>query len=185
MVQIEAKLNALLASAKDKSLQCKAAEGGVGVVLVDSREDEDQDLDCNMNSRDISSNFTAGPKKARFSISFSIVNEEGEETVTIESELFRFEDGECDDIDDHDILEFLTNAGLQDAAPSVTKGGVGVAPAEIECPTERRKWLVAEVITDALEAVIEKHGSESSLGVSLLGPSLNAECAYGWLGLAY
>ena len=49
-------------------------------------------------------------------------------------------------------------------------------------PTERRRWVLGDVIYDAVGLVLEKYGHEDSCGVAL---GMGEECAYGWLGLDY
>ena len=143
--------------------------------MIDSNQSQDQDLGYNMCSRDVSATFTAGPKAAKFSISFSNENVEGDETIVVESDLFRYEDNECDDIDDEEILAFLTKAGLQDAVPQRANG-------DYSDPAVRRRWVYGDVVYDAVGCVLEKYGYQDAYGVDL---GMGQEDMYGWLGLEY
>ena len=147
---------------------------GTGVCMIDSNQSQDQDLRYNMNVRDVSATFTAGPKAAKFSISFRNENVEGDETIVVESELFHYEHGECDRVDDTEILAFLQKAGLEDALPECTD--------VYGDPNERRRWVYGDVVCDAVECVVGKYGRKDSCGVGL---GMGCEDIYSWLGLDY
>lgn len=154
------------------SLQQKT---GTGVCMVDSNQTQDQDLGYNMCSRSVEASFTAGPKSMPFSISFENEDVEGDQTIRIESELFIYEDGACGEVADDEIEKFLEKAGLQEAQPQRATG-------DFSDPAERRRWVYADVIYDAIELVIDKYGSEDSCGVDL---GMGCEDIYDWLGLDY
>ena len=111
---IKKQLETLESEAKGRLIRLQP---GTGVRMIDSNQSQDQDLRYNMNVRDVSATFTAGPKAAKFSISFSNENVEGDETILVRSELFRYEDGTCDKVTNAEILAFLQKAGLEDALP--------------------------------------------------------------------
>ena len=172
---IESSLVELQRRAQERliSLQQKT---GTGVCMVDSNQTQDQDLGYNMCSRSVEASFTAGPKAMPFSISFENEDVEGDQTIRIESELFIFEDGECGEVADDEIEKFLEKAGLQEAQPQRATDD------DFSDPAERRRWVYADVVYDAIELVIDKHGSEDSCGVGL---GMCCEDIYGWLGLDY
>ena len=140
--------------------------------MIDSNQSQDQDLRYNMNVRDVSATFTAGPKAAKFSISFRNENVEGDETIVVESELFHYEHGECDGVDDTEILAFLQKAGLEDALPECTD--------VYGDPNERRRWVYGDVVRDAVTFVIGKYGQQDSCSVGL---GMSYGDIYSWLGL--
>ena len=45
-------------------------------------------------------------------------------------------------------------------------------------PEERRRWVLGDVIYDAVGLVLEKYGHEDSCGVAL---GMGEDCAYGCL----
>ena len=144
--------------------------------MIDSNQSQDQDLGYNMCSRAVRATFTAGPKAAKFTISFSNENVEGDETIVIESDFFRYEGGECDGVADAVILFFLQKAGLEDALPERAGDIID------EDPDERRRWVYGDVIYDAVECVLDEYGHEDDCGVGL---GMGCEDIYSWLGLDY
>merc|ERR1712185_357021 len=127
-----------------------------------------------MCSRNVASTLTAGPKAAAFTISFSCENMEGDETIVVESELFRYEEGDVSDVSDDEIADFLRKAGLLDARSKHVE--------DDDSDAQRRRWVYGEVICDAVELVIDKHGHEDDCGVRL---GMGSEDIYGWLGMEY
>jgi hypothetical protein len=147
---------------------------GCGVCLIKSNQSQDQDVGCNMCSRSVDASFTAGPKAAAFTISFSCEDMEGDETIVVESELFHYEEGDCSDVSDDEIAEFLQKAGLFDARSKHAE--------DDESDAQRRRWVYGEVICDAVELVVDKHGHQDNCGVGL---GMGSEDIYGWLGMEY
>mmetsp|Transcript_3741 Transcript_3741/g.3895 ORF Transcript_3741/g.3895 Transcript_3741/m.3895 type:complete len:202 (+) Transcript_3741:92-697(+) len=148
---------------------------GCGVIMTKSNENQDHDTGYNMCSRSVNASFTAGPNTAPFSINFENENVEGDDNIKVESELFTFEDGEFSDVADDKIDEFLESAGLIDATPKNNDSKTFT----IE---ERRRWVFAEMIDEAIVLVLDEYGSTDSCGVGL---GMNEEDIYGHLGLDY
>jgi len=173
-----------LVSAAQRRLISLKANAGTGVVLVDSNQSQDQDVRRNMCSRSVSAEFTAGPNRRPFSMSFENENVDGEETITIYGPCFFFDEVQPSqftfEFDDDEIEEFLMAAGLHDSQPEAK-------PEEYELPNnmtpqERRRWVLGDVICDAVGLVHDKYGTEDSCGVGL---GMGQYCAYGWLGFKY
>lgn len=172
--QIEKQLKTLQWQAQARCIALQQVTG-TGVRMVDSNQSQDQDVGYNMCSRSVDSTFTVGPKAVKFSIRFSNENVEGDETILVESDLFRYEDDEFGEVTDADIGDFLLRAGLQDALPERASG-------ECSDPAVRRRWVYGDVVCDAVECVVAKYGHEDGCGVGL---GMNCESIYGWLGLEY
>jgi hypothetical protein len=151
------------------------AKNGTGVALVDSSHSQDQDVRRSMCFRSVSAHFTAGPCRHPFSMSFDNKNEEGEERITIVGPCFKFREGKLIGFDDKEVAAFLTAAGLQDAKPQRASSGVADS-------VERRRWVLGDVIYDAVGLVESKYGGDDNCG---LGLGMGKECAYEWLGLLY
>jgi NADPH-dependent glutamate synthase beta subunit-like oxidoreductase len=63
--------------------------------VVMRKSSQIQKTERNIQFRSVDAAFKFGPKEARFSISFENENDEGVETIKVESELWIFEEGEC------------------------------------------------------------------------------------------
>lgn len=149
---------------------------GCLVKMTSSNQSQDQDVGYNMCSRDVDATFTAGPNAAEFSISFSNENVEGDETITVESDLFILEEGDFGEVTDVEITEFLKKAGLFEVK---TRNSESEDDAD---DATRRRWAYADVISEAIELVVEKYGYEDNCGVFL---GMGSEDIYGLLGLNY
>lgn len=171
---IQVQLSDLMSAAQRRLISFKV-KTGTGVVLVDSNQSQDQDVRHNMCSRSVSADFTAGPNRHPFSMSFDNENEEGEETITIFGPCFEFDEGKRIGFDDKEVEAFLTAAGLEDAQP--LRASCGVTD-----PIERRRWVLGDVIYDAVGLVESKYGCEDNCGVGL---GMGQDSAYEWLGLPY
>lgn len=178
---IQSELNILLARAeariKDIKIQTNDFTNGCMVKMTESNEHQDQELGYNMCSREVTSHFTAGPEKTKFSISFSNKNIEGDETIVVESELFILEEGSFGEVSDKEIGAFLTKAGLY-GAHTQNNG----KDCDAKNDTERRRWAYADVIREAIELVEAKYGQEDSCGVGL---GMVSDDIFGHLGLNY
>ena len=108
-------------------------------------------------------------------MSFDNENEEGEETITIFGPCFEFDEGKRIGFDDKEVEAFLTAAGLEDAQP--LRASCGVTD-----PIQRRRWVLGDVIYDAVGLVESKYGGDDNCG---LGLGMGKECAYEWLGLLH
>ena len=179
MKEIESQLLDLVSAAQRRLISLKA-NAGTGVVLVDSNQRQDQDVRRNMCSRSVSAEFTAGPNRHPFSMSFENENVDGEETITIDGPCLLFDQVQPVRFEDDEIEQFLMAAGLHDAQPVAR-------PEECELPNnmspqEWRRWVLGDVIYDAVGLVHDKYGTEDSCGVGL---GMGQYCAYGWLGFNY
>jgi hypothetical protein len=164
-----------LMSAAQRRLISSNVITATGVVLVDCSQSQDQDARRNTCFRCVSADFTAGRHRHSFSMSFRNQNEEGEETITIFGPCFEFKKGKVTGFDDQKVEAFLAAAGLADAQPQRARCGV----ADV---TERRRWVLGDVIYDAVGLVESKYGGDDSCG---LGLGMGRECAYEWLGLLH
>ena len=144
-------------------------EKGYDVNMTKSNQSQDQDLNYNMNSRSVDANFTVG--KEKFAIHFSNENVEGDETICIESELFRVEDGCMEEITDAEIVAFLKKAGIENAKSNNWDGEASM-----------QRWVYGDILCCAIEWVEEKYGRQCSLGVSL---GIYPEEIYQFLELEY
>eukprot|EP00977_Amphora_coffeiformis_P003198 scaffold597_cov176-Amphora_coffeaeformis.AAC.4 len=159
---VEAKLCAIQEATQD-------FRDGCLVKLVVSNQSQRQNTRRNMCSRHVDAKFTAGPKAAPFSISFSVTDTEGEQEVMIDSELFTIEMCSDDTMkesfsapSDEKINNFLTLAGLSAVETRVTAG----KRTSLDDMT-RKKFVYSQVINEALELVGEKHGWDDDCGVGL------------------
>mmetsp|Transcript_35582 Transcript_35582/g.40524 ORF Transcript_35582/g.40524 Transcript_35582/m.40524 type:complete len:208 (+) Transcript_35582:171-794(+) len=176
--KIQGKLTTMLDKAKARLVHLRKASkdftNGCFVEMTDSNESQDQDLSCNMCSREVDAYFTCGPNAAEFSIHFSNENIEGDETIVVESDLFRLEAGKVEEVGNEDITEFLKDAGLYGVQTRNSKGE------DITDDAERRRWNYADIISEAVDLVLEKYGLEDSCGVAL---GMGSDCIYRHLGL--
>lgn len=66
-----------------------------------------------MSTLRVWASLIAGPSTAPFSITFTNVYCEGEETIVIEGDLFHIEEDECSEVTDDKIQVLLNKAGLE------------------------------------------------------------------------
>jgi hypothetical protein len=180
--EIEVQLLALVSAAQHRLKGLKdrtTCTNGTCMVLIDSNEYQDQDVSCNMCSRSVSAKFTVGPNRHPFDMSFDNENEDGEETIKIDGPCFEFRSGIKNPVVFHDdkIEAFLIAAGLEAAQPARAPNYSCSMTAQ-----ERWRWLLGDVIHDAVALVCGEHGYEDNCGVSL---GMGQEDVYGWLGLQY
>ena len=156
---------------------------GCLVELIDSNQSQDQDLGHNMCSRAISAKFTAGPNQTPFSIDISVVDYEGEDNITISSELFEAQKEESDheldfgEISNEDVDAFLVNAGF--GLKPLTRITADGKDRDV---TVLRRFAYAEIMNEAFGLIGEKHGWEDGCG---LGLGIGNEEIYGLMGLDY
>lgn len=126
---------------------------------------------------------------------FDATNDDGNITITISRPCFYFEDDEgtrpagweeadaWPEFDDNEIEAFLLAAGLQDAQPERAYND-DIPPHERSdmTPQERRRWLLGDVIYNAVDLVKEKCRDTNS---NDLGLGMEQVDAYEWLGLKY
>ena len=174
--KIEKKLQTLQNEAQARLIKLKQVTG-MGVRIIDSNESQDGDVAYNTYERMIDAKFTAGPNAAKFSIWIRNVNREDTEELTVSSDLFYYESEKFRGDDDDDILKFLQKAGLEDARPEDYENYV--ADENCDDENERRRFVYAEVIADAICCIYEKYGEEDNMGVSL---GISPSNIYTWMG---
>ena len=110
-----------------------------------------------MCSRSVTAEFTAGPNRHPFYMSFDNEDIDGKETITVTGPCFAIEaEDECPphdftvEFEDNEIEQFLVAAGLEDAQPERAASG-------IMSPQQRRRWLLGDVIHDAVGLVEDKY----------------------------
>ena len=170
-------------------------------MLVDIRQRQDCDKDrsydapYSMCSRHVSAKFTVGPKSHPFSMDCDATNDDGNITITISRPCFYFEDDEgtrpagweeadaWPEFDDNEIEAFSLAVGLQYAQPERAYND-DIPPHERSdmTPQERRRWLLGDVIYNAVDLVKEKCRDTNS---NDLGLGMEQVDAYEWLGLKY
>lgn len=111
---ITAELDALKTEAFSRLTKLKQGVG-CGVIMKNSNEEQEEDDRYNTCFRTVWASFTAGPSTAPFSIIFTIINDEGDESIVIEGDLFHFKNNKCSEVTDEKIEEFLEKAGLENA----------------------------------------------------------------------
>jgi hypothetical protein len=178
---IQTELHILLAGAEARirDIKCETNDftNGCMVKMTASNEHQDQDMGYNICSREVTAQFTAGPEGAKFSISFSNKNVEGDQTIVVESELFNLEEDSFSEVSDEEIGMFLTKAGLY-GAHTCHNG----KDCDAKDDAERRRWAYADVISEAIKLVEEKYGHEDSCGVEL---GMSSDDIFGHLDLQY
>ena len=173
---IEKKLQTLQNEAQARLIKLKQVTG-MGVRMIDSNESQDGDVAYNTYERMIDAKFTAGPNAAKFSIWIRNVNREGTEELTVSSDLFYYESKQFSGDNDDDILNFLKKAGLEDAQADESEYEYHTGE-KCTDENERRRFVYAEVIADAIHCIIEKYGEEDNMGVSL---GISSSDIYTWV----
>jgi hypothetical protein len=194
---IIAELDALKNKAVSRVATLKKDWVGCGVIMKNSTEEPEVNDRNNTRSRTVCASFTAGPNAASFSIIFTNVeDDESDETVVIESELFHIEDDNFFEVSNDRIEVFLNKAGLEnvvslnwdddDEDEDGDDYGYGYLTdneKEIirkEKKLRRNRWVYGEVIEDAISLVINKYGHMDRYG---LGLGMSEDDIYDHLGL--
>ena len=154
-------------------LDSLTAQIGTGVVLVNSKyinSSDISDIDRDTSDKEVRGEFTAGPNRHPFDIVL-LTEHCGDTNITLTGPCFEIRDDEPDQynfFDDDDIEEFLMNAGLEDAQPER-------APTDDDMtPKTRRRWVLGDVIHDAIELLEVKYDGEVDM---------EQDIAYQWMEL--
>ena len=130
--------------------------------------------------------FTVGPKQESLSISFENKNDEGEEDIHVTcDDLFELdENGTFHPPSKASIWCFLKDAGLDIDNLEQFNYTVNYMIDEKKLKKmdddTRYKYMFADIISKAIELVIEKHGNEDDCGVRL---GIEADAIYSYLNL--
>ena len=176
----------ILTTLGQSRLDSLTSQIGTGVVLVKSTYINSNDIvtiDRDTSDKEVRGEFTAGPNRHPFDIVL-LTEFCGDTNITLTGPCFEVRDGEPDRhycpgkpyhrlpvnfFDDDDIEEFLMNAGLEDAQPER-------APTDDDLtPKTRQRWVIGDVIHDAIELLNLKYGSDKV--------AMHQNDAYHWMGL--
>ena len=189
----------ILTTLGQSRLDSLTSQIGTGVVLVNSTCIDPSDISSEIPVEipviviEVRGLFTAGPNRHPFDI--QLVTEHyycagGDTNTMLTGPCFEVRNGGPDRcycpgkpehnlpinfFDDYDIEEFLMNAGLNDAQPE------RVPTDDDMTPKTRRRWVIGDVIHDAIELLKMKYDGEVDKRRGKV--DMHQKDAYHWMGL--